>query len=61
METPTFEPRIDAYERLGPKSIAGIYFFDLGKDILRANLSERAGKPLVVAQKSFIEFKDIHE
>ena len=55
-----FKPRIDANERLGPKSIAGVDFFDLNTDVRRPNLCERAGKPLVIPQESFIEFKDIH-
>jgi hypothetical protein len=35
-----FKPRIDAYERLGPKSIAGIDFFDLDTDVRRPNPRE---------------------
>jgi len=36
----TLKPRIDAYDRLGPKSVAGIYFFNLNADVRRANLRE---------------------
>ena len=46
---------------LGPKSVAAIDFFDLNTDVRCSNLGERAGKPLVVAQESFIEFENIHD
>jgi hypothetical protein len=34
----TLKPRIDTYERFGPKPIAGIYFLDLSTDVRRTNL-----------------------
>lgn len=57
----TLEPWINTYEGFGPKSVACVYVLDLSANVRCADLRERASESLVVAQKSFIEFKDIHD
>jgi hypothetical protein len=51
---------VNADERLGPESIAGIDRFYLCSDIWCAEVGERAGKPLIIPDERLIEFEDIH-
>jgi hypothetical protein len=52
--------RIDADEWLGPKAITRIERFNLTAYIQRPDLSEGAGKPLVIIHESAIQLKNIH-
>ena len=52
--------RIDADERFGPETIAGVKRFDLATDVDRSNLGKRTGEPFVVVYEHPIEVKDIH-
>ena len=52
--------RIDADQWIGPETIAGVNFFNLATNIGGANLSERAGKALIVGHEGAIEVEHVH-